>query len=113
MSSKDRPTLQGQRIKTRKRDEKEKFDPGAFRDSLLSGLSAILTPDSPNNAEPVDGLVVEVNNKNGSTTATINKDHLEALYKYLDTQGGSGKIDYRKYGESLFDILIAGGILGE
>ena len=99
------PTLQGHRIKTRKRDEKEKFDPGAFRDSLLSGFSQILYPDSsPTGDQPVEEEV-----KNG-TKVSITKEHLEALYKYLDTQG-NGKIDYRKYGESLFDILIAGGIL--
>lgn len=47
MSSKvERPTLQGQRIKTRKRDEKEKFDPGAFRDSIFQGLQEILNQKS-------------------------------------------------------------------
>lgn len=120
MSSKALPILQGQRIKTRKRDEKEKFDPGLFRDSLLSGLSSILNPDSgpstpiADSGEPVDSAAQEKNNGNGSSHAptAITKDHLDALYKYLDTQGGSGKIDYRKYGESLFDILIAGGLLG-
>jgi len=129
MSSKVLPTLQGHRIKTRKRDEKEKFDPGAFRDSLLSGLSAILNPDTGSPSTPtesgVDAVtvtdisttnIVEKNgNGNATTTITgpvaITKEHLEALYKYLDNQGNSGKVDYRKYGESLFDILIAGGIL--
>jgi len=101
------PTLQGHRIKTRKRDEKEKFDPGAFRDSLLSGFSQILyTDSSPTGEQPVEEEV-----KNGTPAKVpITKEHLESLYKYLDTQG-NGKIDYRKYGESLFDILIAGGIL--
>lgn len=88
-----------------------------FRDSLLSGLSAILKPESgpptPTNdaGEPVEA---QQSNGNGSShePTAITKDHLEALYKYLDTQGGTGKIDYRKYGESLFDILIAGGLLG-
>src|SRR5690348_6073164 len=120
------PTLQGTRIKTRKRDETEKFDPGAFRDSLLSGFSAILhQQDSPSGlvelVPQAEGLEtgapnpISTENKNGSATppqqVAITKDHLEALYKFLDTQGGTGKIDYRKYGESLFDILIAGGIL--
>lgn len=36
---------------------------------------------------------------------------LEAIWKFLD-QAGS-KVDYRRYGEVLFDILIAGGLLGE
>lgn len=112
------PTLQGQRIKARKRDEKEKFDPGAFRDSLLSGLSAILHhQDSPSDVPAaLEGLTLE-EDPNGTATPLpppqITQDHLDALYKFLDTQGGTGKIDYRKYGESLFDILIAGGILGK
>ena len=36
---------------------------------------------------------------------------LEAVNKYLD-QAGS-KLKYRTYGETLFDILIAGGILSK
>ena len=36
---------------------------------------------------------------------------LEAIGKYLDGAGGS-KLDYRRYGETLFDVLIAGGIIG-
>lgn len=34
---------------------------------------------------------------------------LDAISKYLDTAGS--KLDYRRYGEALFDILIAGGLL--
>lgn len=34
----------------------------------------------------------------------------EAISRFLDW--GGNKLDYRRYGESLFDILIAGGILG-
>lgn len=34
---------------------------------------------------------------------------LEAISKYLD--GAGNKLDYRRYGECLFDILIAGGLL--
>jgi len=74
----EKPTLQGQRIKTRKRDEKAKYDPVGFRDAILQGL--------------------------GESGAD-----LEAVNKYLD-QAGS-KLNYRTYGETLFDILIAGGIL--
>lgn len=36
---------------------------------------------------------------------------LEAVSKFLDTAGS--KLDYRRYGETLFDILIAGGLLGK
>lgn len=35
----EKPVLQGQRIKTRKRDEKEKYDPTAFRDAIIQGLN--------------------------------------------------------------------------
>lgn len=39
MSSKtEKPTLTGQRIRSRKRDEKSKFDPATFRDILVAGL---------------------------------------------------------------------------
>lgn len=34
---------------------------------------------------------------------------LDAISKFLDTAGS--KLDYRRYGEVLFDILIAGGLL--
>jgi len=74
----ERPTLQGQRIKTRKRDEKEKFDPTSFRDSILLGFNESI-------------------------------GDLDSLSKFLDVSGS--KLDYRRYGESLFDVLIAGGIL--
>lgn len=74
----EKPTLSGQRLKTRKRDEKEKYDPAGFRDSILQGLC-------------------ETGND------------LEAVSKFLDISGS--KLDYRRYGETLFDILIAGGIL--
>lgn len=35
---------------------------------------------------------------------------MDAVSKYLDSAGG--KLDYRRYGETLFDVLIAGGLLG-
>lgn len=34
---------------------------------------------------------------------------LDAAYKYLDAAGS--KLDYRRYGEVIFDVLIAGGLL--
>ncbi|GCC36954.1 hypothetical protein chiPu_0015454 [Chiloscyllium punctatum] len=73
-----KPTLTGQRFKTRKRDEKEKFEPTQFQDSIIQGL-----------------------NENGSD--------LEAVAKFLDSSGA--KLDYRRYAETLFDILVAGGML--
>lgn len=36
---------------------------------------------------------------------------LDAAYKYLDSAGS--KLDYRRYGEVIFDVLIAGGLLRE
>lgn len=74
----ERPVLSGQRIKTRKRDEKEKYDPTGFRDSVIAGLEGT-------------------------------KGDLDAISKYLDRAGNN--LDYRRYGEVLFDILIAGGLL--
>lgn len=38
-------------------------------------------------------------------------EDLDAIFKYLDIAGN--KLDYRRYGEVLFDILIAGGLLGK
>ncbi|KXJ21157.1 basic leucine zipper and W2 domain-containing protein 1 [Exaiptasia diaphana] len=73
-----KPTLSGQRIKTRKRDEKEKQDPLAFRDAIVTGL-------------------------NGT------QNDLEQVAKFLDVSGA--KLNYRLYGDQLFDILFAGGIL--
>uniref|UniRef100_A0A8C9VAV1 Basic leucine zipper and W2 domains 1a n=1 Tax=Scleropages formosus TaxID=113540 RepID=A0A8C9VAV1_SCLFO len=73
-----KPTLTGQRFKTRKRDEKERFDPAQFQESIVQGL-----------------------NQTGTD--------LEAVAKFLDASGA--KLDYRRYAETLFDILVAGGML--
>ncbi|CAK9303271.1 unnamed protein product [Gordionus sp. m RMFG-2023] len=72
-----KPSLSGQRIKTRKRDEKEKYEPNLFRDNIVFFLNQC--------------------------------DDLEKAYKYLD--GAGSKLDYHRYGETLFDILITGAIL--
>jgi len=73
-----KPTLTGQRTKTRKRDEKERYDPTSFRDQIVAGLNE------------------------------ANAD-LEQVSKFL-IQSGS-KLDFRRYSEALFDVLITGGIL--
>lgn len=73
-----KPVLTGQRIKTRKRDEKEKYDPSGFRDSVVQGLNEAGTD-------------------------------LEQASKFLDKAGGL--LDYRRYSDTLLDILFAGGIL--
>lgn len=74
----EKPSLSGQRLKTRKRDEKEKYDPIAFRDAILQGF-------------------------------TEAGDSLEQISKFLDTAGS--RLNYRRYGEPLLDVLFAGGIL--
>ncbi|XP_069032926.1 eIF5-mimic protein 1 [Embiotoca jacksoni] len=73
-----KPVLTGQRFKTRKRDEKEKFEPTVFRDTIVAGLSEA-------------------------------GGDLEAVSKFLDVTGS--RLDYRRYAETLFDILIAGSML--
>uniref|UniRef100_A0A8C9VA25 eIF5-mimic protein 1 n=1 Tax=Scleropages formosus TaxID=113540 RepID=A0A8C9VA25_SCLFO len=75
-----KPVLTGQRFKTRKRDEKEKFEPTVFRDTIVQGL-----------------------NEAGGD--------LDAVAKFLDATGS--RLDYRRYADVLFDILIAGSMLGE
>ncbi|XP_051526222.1 eIF5-mimic protein 1-like [Myxocyprinus asiaticus] len=73
-----KPVLTGQRFKTRKRDEKEKFEPTVFRDTIVQGL-----------------------NEAGGD--------LDAVAKFLDVTGS--RLDYRRYADTLFDILIAGSML--
>jgi hypothetical protein len=65
----------------------------------------LLIPDEKEKYDPAgfrDAVLVGLN-KAGSD--------LEAIYKFLDTAGS--KLDYRRYGEALFDILIAGGLLSK
>nr|XP_014436698.1 basic leucine zipper and W2 domain-containing protein 2 [Pelodiscus sinensis] len=78
MNKHQKPVLTGQRFKTRKRDEKEKFEPTVFRDTIIQGL-----------------------NEAGND--------LEAVAKFLDSTGS--RLDYRRYADTLFDILIAGSML--
>lgn len=111
-----RPTLQGQRIKTRKRDEKERTDPQAFRDSIIAAFSDILNQKSSPNSEvtEVSAEIQTVNN--GSHKANpLSKSHLDQLSKFLDEKGSSKDpfYDYKVYGEHLLDILLAGGLLGK
>ena len=61
-------------------DEKEKFEPTVFRDTIVSGL----------------------NEASGD---------LDAVAKFLDVTGS--RLDYRRYADTLFDILITGSMLGE
>merc|ERR1712001_679409 len=84
------PSLTGHRTKTRKRDEKKVNDPTGFRDSVIEGLSNTGS----------DGSDI--------TETEVGVD-LDAVFKFLDTAGN--KLDYRRYGEVLLEILIAGGLL--
>merc|ERR1712024_260254 len=84
------PSLTGHRTKTRKRDEKKVNDPTGFRDSVIEGLSNTGS----------DGSDI--------TETEVGVD-LVAVFKFLDTAGN--KLDYRRYGEVLLEILIAGGLL--
>lgn len=61
-------------------DEKEKFEPTVFRDTIVQGL-----------------------NEAGGD--------LDAVAKFLDVTGS--RLDYRRYADTLFDILMAGSMLGE
>lgn len=78
------PTLNGPKIRSRKRDEKTKYEPDVFRDQLLTGLNA---------AADFEGV---------SKFLDVGKVTWEK--KEID-------LDYRRYAEPLFDILICGGIL--
>lgn len=80
MNEREKPVLIGQWFKSQKRDEKEKFKPTVFRDTLVQGL-----------------------NEAG--------DDLEAVAKFLDSTGS--RLDYRRYADTLFDILVAGSMLGK
>merc|ERR1719285_1227594 len=80
------PSLTGHRTKTRKRDEKKVYDPSGFRDSVIEGLEQ--SRDEEDLETPAD---------------------LDAISKWLDIAGN--KLDYRRYGEALLEILIAGGLL--
>jgi len=84
------PSLTGHRTKTRKRDEKKVNDPSGFRDSVIEGLAKAGV-----GGVDLEDLDVQVD--------------LDAVYKFLDTAGN--KLDYRRYGEVLLEILIAGGLL--
>lgn len=164
MSSKvEKPTLQGQRIKTRKRDEKEKYDPNTFRDLILQGVQEILQQSNPQETGTADQLVSAVaavqitdapnsdslpadadssnltqfdqsktasssetsDDESNSESAAVSthtcevgasrnihfeRNQFDALSKFLDVSGS--KLNYRRYGDVLLDIIIAGGILG-
>jgi hypothetical protein len=72
----------------------------SLRDRII-----LLFPDEKEKYDPAGfrDAVLQGLNKAGTD--------LDAVSKFLDTAGS--KLDYRRYGETLFDILIAGGLLGK
>ncbi|KAI8321243.1 ARM repeat-containing protein [Martensiomyces pterosporus] len=79
--SNEKPTLNGVRIRARKRDAKAnaKYEPEDFRDNIFQVIEGI---------EPTD---------------------FSKISSALDTAGNS--LDYRRYGDTFFEILVTGGII--
>lgn len=74
-----KPTLSGSRNKTRKRDEKERYEPAVFRDAIITGLE------------------------------DVGNNH-DQILRYL-CETATGKLDVKRYGEVLLDVLFVGGII--
>ncbi|KAI9500107.1 hypothetical protein GGI25_006199 [Coemansia spiralis] len=79
--SNEKPTLNGVRIRARKRDAKAqaKYEPEDFRDSIFQVTE---------NIEPTD---------------------YSKISSALDTAGHT--LDYRRYGDTFFEVLVTGGII--
>lgn len=91
MSSKtEKPTLTGQRIRSRKRDDKVKFDPPLFRDQLVAGLI------EAGDLESASKWLDQAGTSQTSRGHTIQK---------------ADSLDYRRYSDTLFDVFLTGGIL--
>lgn len=76
-----------------------------FHNLLHLNLSLSSIPDEKEKYDPNgfrDALVQGLERAGGD---------LDAAYKFLDSAGS--KLDYRRYGEVIFDVLIAGGLLRE
>jgi hypothetical protein len=75
-----KPTLTGQKIRTRKRDQDKarKHDPHSFRNELTAGLQSCSWK-------------------------------FDEILKFLENAGH--RLEYNKYGETLFEVLIAGNII--
>lgn len=100
----ERPVLSGQRIKTRKRGKlkRKREDPITLRSKFINWKYLII--DEREKYDPTgfrDAVIAGLEKTEGD---------LEQISKFLDSAGN--KLDYRRYGEVLFDILIAGGLLG-
>ncbi|KAH8311577.1 hypothetical protein KR044_006990 [Drosophila immigrans] len=94
----ERPVLSGQRIKTRKR--------GKNWSRIFQANLYIYFTNSVDEREKYDPTGFR-----DAVIAGLEKTEgdLDQISKYLDSAGN--KLDYRRYGEVLFDILIAGGLL--
>lgn len=94
-------------------DEEETSSTGGQTDDTAQ-LNSAETPESngetvrpPSDSDTTNQANVELIDHE----IVIDQAHFEALSKFLDVSGS--KLNYRRYGEVLLDILIAGGTLGE
>lgn len=102
----EKPVLSGQRIKTRKRGRRCSCCIFLLVWFFIDWLPTfVFVTDEKEKYDPAgfrDFIVVGLN--------AAGPD-VDAIWKFLDSAGS--KVDYRRYGEALFDILIAGGLLGK
>lgn len=91
------PTLAGKKIKTRKRDEKVKYDPTSFADQVIAGLNE------------TDGSMEEIAKYLDSTGGQTDYRYTSICYIWYNNIPNF--FFNRRYAEPLLDILIAGGQL--
>ena len=91
-----KPTLGGTKFKTRKRDEKVKLDVTSFSEQLIGGLR-----ESGGNLDEVRRFLDTAGNQLDYRLAHTREDQRQFTFCSL----------YRRYGEPLLDILVAGGVL--
>lgn len=112
-----KPTLTGQRFKTRKRGLYPSISLPSYTCTQTKSPCSLtwcassfffLFPSPPDEKERFDPTQFQESIVHGlNQTGT----DLDAVAKFLDASGA--KLDYRRYAETLFDILVAGGMLGE
>lgn len=101
----EKPVLSGQRIKTRKRGKFSILLVNKEKTSYYVFFSCFVSPDEKERYDPIgfrDGIITGLDKCSND---------FEAISRFLDQAGN--KLDYRRYGECLFDVLIAGGLLGK
>ncbi|KAG7282940.1 hypothetical protein CRUP_018440 [Coryphaenoides rupestris] len=114
-----KPTLTGQRFKTRKRADvlnEESILKWYNEAHLAKGKSIFLEQMKKfvewlKSAEEDEKERFDPTHFQESIVQGLNQTgtDLEAVAKFLDASGA--KLDYRRYAETLFDILVAGGML--